>query len=90
MKFRLYCRVMGGSTTLGRKAPWTQLYHCRLVGDFGVPFPEGIAGEVEDRMGPVEIEVYGAVRVVLGELLPPWVDEYCVPDVMNGRWHNGN
>ena len=77
---------------MGRKAPCGELYHAGPVGDFGVPFPEGIAGEVEDRMGPVEseIEIYGAVRVVLGELLPPWIDEHGVPDVMNGRWHNRN
>ena len=77
---------------MGRYAPWPQLYHCRLVGDFGVSFPEGLAGEVEDRMGPVEIEIeiYGTVRVVLWELLSAGVDEHGVPDVMNGPRHNGN
>ena len=55
---------------MGRYAPCGELYHAGPVGDFGVPFPEGIAGEFGGRMGPVEIEVYGAVRVVLGELLP--------------------
>ena len=63
---------MWSSAALGRYAPCGELYHADPVGDFGVSFPEGLAGEVEDRMGPVEIEIeiYGAVRVVLGELLP--------------------
>ena len=43
-------------------------------------------------MGPVEIEIeiYGTVRVVLGELLSAGVDEHGVPDVMNGPRHNRN
>ena len=92
MKFRLYCRVVDGSAALGRYAPCGELYHAGPVGDFGVSFPEGLAGEVEDRMGPVEIEIeiYGTVRVVLWELLSAGVDEHGVPDVMNGPRHNRN